>query len=439
MRITASDVALATGGTLIGADIEAFGLSFDSRELTAGQAFVAIVDARDGHQYLADAATRGAAFAIVNRTMAHSSLPCVEVDDTIVALAVVGRMCRERLGGSVQQRVVGITGSVGKTSTKDLVMAVLQSQFRAVHGPSKSLNNDIGVPVTIVNAPENCNALVLEMGMRGLGEITRLCDIASPDIGIITEVGDAHSERVGGIDGVVRAKSELLDALPSNGVAIVNADSEYAMRTTKNTVAKVLTFGTSTTADIRFMINSVASDGSSTAMFYYQGESCEGYVPLPGTHMVSNAAAAVAAGVTMGMPLSLSVAGLKNALSAPHRMVWVTGTNGIRILDDSYNANVTSMSAALRTLAETSAHKRIAVLGAMAEVADSGSSHAQIASLCRDLDIELISLETDLYRTTAMSVDEVVRYLKAQSADTIVLAKGSRVAAVERVVQAFSE
>jgi UDP-N-acetylmuramoyl-tripeptide--D-alanyl-D-alanine ligase len=439
MRITASEVALATDGTLIGVDAEAFGISFDSRNLSAGQAFVAIVDTRDGHEFLADAAQKGAAFAVVNKMMAHGSLPCVEVDDTVVALAAVGHMCRERINESVEKRVVGITGSVGKTSTKDLVMAVLSSQFTGVHGPNKSLNNDIGVPVTIVNAPDDCNALVLEMGMRGLGEIARLCSIARPEIGIITEVGDAHSERVGGIDGVVQAKSELLNSLPSSGVAIVNADSLNAMRTTKNTTAKVLTFGTHESADIRFEINSVASDGTSTATFYYQGDSCEGYVPLPGAHMVSNAAAAVAVGVTVGMPLSLCVMALKNVLPSPHRMAWVVDVSGIRILDDSYNANVTSMSAALRTLAEVPAQKRIAVLGAMAEVAGADSSHAQIASLCLELGIELISLETDLYRTAAMSVDEVVRYLKSQPADTVVLAKGSRVAAVERVVQAFSE
>ena len=438
MRITASAVALATGGTLIGADAEAFGLSFDSRDLRAGQAFVAIVDSRDGHEFLTDAVSKGAPFAVVQRGKAHHALPCVEVDNSVTALAAVGSMCREQMVPTVADRVVGVTGSVGKTSTKDLICAVLRSSFQAVHGPEKSLNNDLGVPVTIIDAPDQCDALVLEMGMRGLGEISRLCDIARPVIGVITEVGDAHSERVGGIDGVVQAKSELVRALPAHGVAIVNADSVYAMQTIRNCVARTLTFGASNSADVRFAIASAANDGTSTATFYFQGDSCEGYIPLPGAHMVSNAAAAVAVGVTLGIPLRTCVAALSNVEQAAHRMVWVDGVRGLRILDDSYNANVTSMTAALHTLARIPATKRIAVLGAMAEVVDPVSSHAQIARLCEELHIELLSLETDLYGTGSLSLGEVVFHLEEHGEGTIILAKGSRVAAVERIVQAVA-
>ena len=180
MLITASEVASVAHGTLVGLDCEASGIAFDSRSLLHGQAFVALGGDADGHDYLASASVAGASFAIVERGKSIDALTCVEVDDCDAALTALGRHCRDRLSGSVQGRVIGITGSVGKTSTKDLVLAVLRSKYANSHGPEKSLNNDIGVPVTIINAPDACDALVLEMGMRGLGEIARLCVVGHP-------------------------------------------------------------------------------------------------------------------------------------------------------------------------------------------------------------------------------------------------------------------
>ena len=437
MLITASEVAFVAHGTLVGLDCEASGIAFDSRALRLGQAFVALGGEADGHDYLQAASIAGAPFAIVQRGRSIDALTCIEVDDCEAALTALGRHCRERLSGSTNGRVIGITGSVGKTSTKDLVLAVLRSQYAKAHAPEKSLNNDIGVPVTIINAPDLCDALVLEMGMRGLGEISRLCDVGHPQIGVITEVGDAHSERVGGIEGVVRAKAELVQAIPASGVAIVNSDSVNAMKTVHGISARVMTFGSSATAAVRWEIVSSDERGCCAVRFTAGDESAVGVVPLPGIHMASNAASAVAVGITCGIGLTQCVEALSNTKSASQRMQWVTGRNGIRILDDSYNANPISVAAALRTVAENPAKKRYAVLGVMAEVLHSDMAHQEIAALCRQLGIELLSLETDLYGVEAMSLADIESTLSGLDVSDVVLVKGSRVAATERVVQAL--
>ena len=435
MLITASEVASVAHGTLVGLDCEASGIAFDSRTLRHGQAFVALGGEADGHDYLRDAVTAGAPFAIVQRGKSIDALTCVEVDDCDAALTAIGRHCRDRLATTLDGRVIGITGSVGKTSTKDLVLAVLRSKYANAHGPEKSLNNDIGVPVTIVNSPDSCEALVLEMGMRGLGEIARLCDVGQPQIGVITEVGEAHSERVGGIEGVVRAKAELLHSLPQSGIAIVNSDSVNAMKTVHNIAARVMTFGSSETAAVRWEIVSSDERGCCTVRFTAGDESAVGIVPLPGIHMAANAASAVAVGITCGIGIAQCVEALSNTQSASQRMQWVIGRNGIRILDDSYNANPVSVAAALRTVAETPAKQRYAVLGVMAEVLHSDLAHQEIAKLCGQLGIELLALETDLYGTGALSLADVARTLDSHDSNTVVLVKGSRVAAAERVVQ----
>ncbi len=437
MLITASEVASVAHGTLVGLDCEASGIAFDSRSLRRGEAFVALGGDADGHDYLSSAAAAGAPFAIVRRGKSIDALTCIEVDDCDAALTALGRHCRERLASSLGGRVVGITGSVGKTSTKDLVLAVLRSKFMNAHGPEKSLNNDIGVPVTIINSPEACDALVLEMGMRGFGEIARLCEVGHPQIGVITEVGDAHGERVGGVAGVIRAKAELLQALPESGIAIVNSDSVNAMKTVHNISAHVVTFGSSETASVRFEIVSVDERGCCTVRFTAENQSAVGVVPLPGTHMASNAAAAVSVGISCGIGIGRCVEALANVQSAPQRMQWMTGPRGLRILDDSYNANPVSVAAALRTIAETPAARRCAVLGVMAEVTDSAAAHQEIAALCRQLGIELLSLETDLYGTSAMTVTQIVATLSELDSNNVVVVKGSRMAATERVVHAL--
>ena len=432
MRIEASNVARITSGRLVGADCVAHGISFDSRVLTSGQAFVAIVADADGHNYIEQALRAGAAFAIVQRGRAVEFITCVEVDDTLSALATLATELVTELPAFASKRIIGITGSAGKTSTKDLMSAVLTAGFAHSHAPVGSFNNDIGVPITILNAPDNCDALVLEMGMRGFGEIERLCAIAKPSIGVLTNIGDAHGERVGGREGVARAKFELLDSLPEDGVAVLNGDDEETTKRRSNVYSSISTFGSSVGADVRWSVVDTDEEGRVTASFLFDGETASGLVPFPGEHMVANAAAAVAVGIACGMQLEACVAALGRASQQPGRMMWRTSTRGLRILDDSYNANTLSMIAALHAIAHSEG-LRIAVLGAMAEIPDAEASHELVADIARELGITVLACETDLYGVPSMTVDQIVAQVEQQQ-PAAVLVKGSRVAATERVV-----
>lgn len=437
MRITALDVANCAGGTLVGPDATAQGLSFDTRTLEQGQAFVAVVSERDGNDFVSAARDAGAAFAVVSRGRATDGIPCVEVDDTSAAMTAIGRLCRERLGTSAAGRIIGVTGSAGKTSTKDFILAVLRASFDHPHGAFKSFNNDMGVPVTMATAPDECDAIVLEMGMRGFGEIARLCEVGRPDIGVITIVGDAHGDRVGGIDGVARAKSELAASLPAGGVAVLNADDPRVASMAAVTPARVVTYGTGDDCTVRFAIVGVDGDGCCTVDFSADGATARAVLTVPGPHMASNACAAVAAGMACGVPLGDAVAALANVEMAGQRVQWRTSRSGIRILDDSYNANPSSMVAALHTLRASSAAHHVAVLGAMAEITEPEASHRYVWQHACDMDIDVVALETDLYGPVVSTLEEAVGAVVGLGPDTAVLVKGSRSSRTERVVDAL--
>ena len=433
MRITASDVSRAVSGTLVGQDAVAQGCAFDSRILEPHQAFVAILGERDGHNYLGDAYERGAQFALVHRGRSIEQLTCIEVDDTVVALAAMAQMCRGQLSDAASMRVVGITGSAGKTSTKNAIRAVLNAGFARVHASTQSLNNDIGVPITVINAPDNCDALIVEMGMRGFGEIERLCDIARPTIGVITNVGDAHSERVGGLDGVARAKGELIESLPENGTAILNVDDARVSAMSSRTWASVMTYGSALGADVRWTAIETLGDGRIRTRFDYDGESVEATPRLPGVHMAANAAAAIAVGITTGMSLEQCVSGVGREEVESGRVIWREGVTGARILDDTYNANSSSMIAALHVLAQSDARRRFAVLGQMFEVSEPQQTHRHIAEVAQDLGIQVVAFDTDLYGVDPTSLGELAGRLALQDNDAV-LVKGSRAARMERVV-----
>lgn len=441
MRIGAEVVARVTSGRLVSSghdsSVESDGIWFDTRTLRAGRAFVAIAgETDDGHDHLADAAAAGAPWALVDRGRAHPSLPCIEVDDTLVALADLARHCRSVIDATCGTRVVGITGSAGKTTTKDLVHAVLSRGFPGARASENSLNNDIGLPVTVANVEEQCPALVLEMGMRGFGEIDRLCRVARPSIAVVTIVGDAHSERVGGVDGVARAKGEIVAALDDAGTAVLNADDPRVAAMDRLNRGRTLTYGSVSGADVRWSVVSRDDLGRATVRFEYDGSESTATVPWPGDHMASNAAAAVAVGVACGMALDDCAAGVESAVTAPGRVQW-RDAGGFRVLDDSYNANTSSMLAALDTLAATGVERRVAVLGAMAEIDDPVAAHAAIATRAGELGITVVALETDLYgvpRHDLAGAVEQVRHMRPGA----VLVKGSRASRTERVIEALN-
>ena len=427
----AADVAKATNGTLAGQNAHLSGVSFDSRSVRPGQLFVPIVAERDGHDFIEAALTAGAgAYLTTGKTFGRTS---ITVPDTLEALLKLGAWGRNKLDTQLANRVVGITGSVGKTSTKDFVAAALGSMLR-VTANERSFNNDQGLPVTILNAPDDVEVLVLEMGMRGFGEIARLCTVARPNIGVVTKVASAHTERVGDIDSVARAKSELVTALDASGFAILNADDDRVVAMKSTTRARVITYGVEPTADVR--ITSCVLDERACAAVTVESPwgRASWKMNVPGEHMAHNAVGAIAVAGVMGLDLQRAADAISMSVLSEMRMQHRTALGGALIIDDSYNANPASMAAAMHALRATKASRRIAVLGVMAELSEPEQDHLQISRLAKQLGIEVIAVETDMYEAQSRTRDEVVAMLSTVENTAAILIKGSRVAQLEKLV-----
>jgi UDP-N-acetylmuramoyl-tripeptide--D-alanyl-D-alanine ligase len=416
----------------VGPDVEITGAAFDSRSLRSGDLFVPVVAARDGHQFIADAVTAGAAAYLTSRPAESLPVPGIEVADTGDALMALAGWARAR----VTVPVVGITGSVGKTSTKDLVRAALRSQLR-VAANERSFNNEQGLPVTILGASDDTEVLVLEMGMRGIGEIARLCAVARPDVGVVTAVAAAHTERVGGIEGVARAKGELIDALPDGGTAILNADDALVAAMAGRTSASVVTFGHSPHADVR--VEGLQLDGLARPTFDARTPWGEVTVTLAvsGAHMAVNAAAALAVAGVLGVDLGDAADAVGAAHLSPMRMQVVPTAAGGVVINDAYNANPTSMRAALEALIGVDAQRRIAVLGPMAELDDPDATHREVAAYARALGVELVAVGTDRYGADPLEPNDVAVVIGPVDAGTAVLVKASRAAGLESVATAL--
>ncbi len=387
MRLTSSEVAAATGGTVIGGETTIDGASFDSRTLTGGELFVPLVAERDGHDFIPAALNAGAGAYLT----AHDPVGgiAIQVDDTAVALMDLARWARQRLNIPV----VGVTGSVGKTSTKDLIVSALG--HRRVTANQRSFNNEQGLPVTVLSADADTEVLVVEMGMRGHGQIAQLCEIARPTIGVVTAVAAAHTELVGGIDQVARAKQELVESLPRSGVAILNADDERVIAMASATEAEVISFGQC--GEVR--IDDLTLDHLARPRFRVSTPwgSASVELAVSGVHMASNAAAAIAVAGVIDNSIDAAVDGLATGSLTGSRMeITVTDTGAI-IIDDAYNANPTSMTAALHAAAEVEGQRRIAVVGAMGELDDPVAAHREIADLAIEMGFELVPVGTDLY------------------------------------------
>ena len=428
----AADVANATGGALVGQNAHLSGVSFDSRTITPGQLFVPIVADRDGHEFIETALKSGAGAYLTQRDPVGRS--AIVVDDTLTALLKLGAWARVRLEPTAGSRVIGVTGSVGKTSTKDFIAAALSSEL-IVSASERSFNNDQGLPVTLLNAADNAQALVLEMGMRGFGEIARLCSIAQPAIGVVTAVAAAHTERVGGIEGVARAKAELVQALPQSGFAILNADNKRVREMRELTQAQVLTYGVHESADIRIVKCDLDEMARASVSATTPWGSVSWAMSVPGAHMALNAAAAIAVAGACGVDIHSAATALEQTLVSPMRMQVITTDDGMMIINDAYNANPASMRAALDTLAGMKASRHVVIAGQMAELADSAAEHSAIVEYARSKSIEFIACETENYAMSAHSIEDAVRRVRDGGTDVAVLVKGSRVAALERVVQ----
>jgi UDP-N-acetylmuramoyl-tripeptide--D-alanyl-D-alanine ligase len=424
MQLRASDIARATGGTLVGPDTTVSGASQDSRALRHGQLFVPIVAERDGHDFIAAALRSGAGAYLSAR--GHRGGTAVLVDDTARALERLGAAARDRLDA----HVVGITGSVGKTSTKDLTAAVLRTTY-ATHANDRSFNNEIGVPLTLLDAPEGSEAVVVEKGARGAGHIASLCRIARPLVGVVTRVGAAHLEMFGSVESVAAAKAELVECLPATGFAVLNADDELVLAMARRTVATVLTYGVR--GDVRAEQLVVREDLTSDFLLCTPAGSVAVHVAARGRHNVDNALAAASVGVALGVELGAVADALADAEISSWRMDLRRAPGGAAVLNDAYNANPVSMRAALDALASLPAARRTAVLGPMAELGSgSGAEHLEIAELADDLGIRVLAVGTDAYGTERVDdVAAAVRALGTLGPDDAVLVKGSRVAGLE--------
>ncbi|MCU1343962.1 MAG: murF 2 [Acidimicrobiia bacterium] len=433
MRFTTNALARAVNGRLIGSpwcgSVEVEGLTFDSRAVVSGQLFVAIVAERDGHEYIAEAVRAGAAAFLTQGPIPTDSVPAIVVDDTLAALGHIGSLARHRM----DDRVVGVTGSVGKTSVKDFVAAALSTRYSTAAN-LRSLNNELGLPATLANAPDGVEAVVVEMGMRGFGQIAELCAIARPTIGVVTNIGESHLEFVGDLAGVMRAKGELIEALPPDGLAVLNRDQPWCDQLAALTSARVLTFGHDE-ADVA--VTSLVFDALARPRFELRTPWGNATVALSasGAHMAVNAAAAAAVALSCDVPLADVVGALESASLSPWRMDVRTAPSGVVIINDSYNANPTSVAAALDALSALGTlGRRFAVLGPMAELgSDSVAAHRSVVRHATSLGITVIAVGTDDYGIDP--VDDPVAALGVLADGDAVLVKGSRVARLELLAE----
>jgi UDP-N-acetylmuramoyl-tripeptide--D-alanyl-D-alanine ligase len=393
--LTVADLAAVLGAETVGPGDPAArvtAVTADSRDIAAGALFVALPGARaDGHDFVAAAYTAGAAAALTRHPVPDAL--CLVVTDPLVALGRLARHLVDR-GAAGGLRVVGITGSQGKTSTKDLLSQVLEGAGPTV-APAGNLNNELGVPLTVSRIDEETRFLVAEMGARGIGHIAYLCDIAPPTVGVVLNVGHAHIGEFGGQPAIAQAKGELVESLPVDGTAVLNATDPLVWAMRERTAATVLAFSVDEPPPVPGVW---ASDlvGDLTGRYEFRlhvaglpgGVDGEAGVSLQvsGRHQVGNALAAAAAALSLGLDLPDVAAGLSRATARSRwRMELHQREDGVTVLNDAYNANPDSMAAAVGTLAELSgerSRRTWAVLGDMLELGDEAEqAHADLGAL----------------------------------------------------------
>lgn len=443
----------------------------DSRQAQQGSLFVALPGERmDGHDFVQSAFDRGAKAALVTERihemdiqacywqpgapLAQAERLCIVVPDTLIALQAIARAHR---AGFPACRVIGITGSVGKTTTKELVAAVLRQRYVTLKSPGNR-NNEIGLPLTVLEMDERCERAVLEMGMYDLGEIALLCRIARPLVGVVTNVQPIHLERLGSMDRIAQAKAELVQALPPEGLAILNGDDPRVRAMADQTEAcQTLFYGLQPTNDL--WADKVQGHGLSgiSARFHWQDQTMEASLPLHGVHGIWGALAAAAVGLADGLKWDRIIAGLQQP-DQPLRMRILPGMQDTTVLDDSYNAGPSSNEAALRFAAslrqEGSGKRVIAVLGDMLEMGQlEEAGHRQVGQMAAELAQRVLTvgprarwigeaaINSGMPAThvraamdNAAAIDLLKRWIEPGD---LILVKGSRGMAMEEIVAAL--
>jgi UDP-N-acetylmuramoyl-tripeptide--D-alanyl-D-alanine ligase len=450
---TVQEILRAAQGALVAGDlaVPVTGVSIDSRTLAVGDAFVAIRGHHlDGHAFLVDAAGRGAACLVVHTLSddVPGHVPLILVEDTTVALGRLAAWHRAKFSIPV----VAVTGSNGKTTTKEMIAALLATRWRT-HRPQASFNNQWGLPLTILRLAPEHQALVVEIGANQPGEIAALAAIAQPTVAVVTMVAPVHTEFFGSIDGVREEKAALVRAVPADGHVVLNADDPRVASMARDTAATVLTYGGSAAADVRAIGDVVEDPDGLRFVLQARGDQAPVRLAFPGRHNVANALAAAAVGVALGVRLDEIARGLGNARPVAGRCVW-RRAGDVLILDDTYNANPVSVRAALDTLgAPRGAGRLIVVLGDMLELgATTDEAHREIG---REIAGRGVTEFVGVGRYAALAVaeardaglenalhtasfdDTVAHLLKRLGAGDVVLVKGSRGMRMERVVDAL--
>jgi UDP-N-acetylmuramoyl-tripeptide--D-alanyl-D-alanine ligase len=456
LALTATEIAAATGGRLVRpSDRPIREAAVDSRLVEPGNLFVALPgDHTDGHRFLSAAVAAGAAALLIGEgsdaaaaasevaaAAAELNVALIAVPDTLLGLHAVAAAWRSRFS----PLVVGVTGSIAKTSTKEAVAAVLGRRFTVLKSEGNA-NNEVGLPLTVLRLGPEHEAAVLEMGMYVGGEIAQLAAIARPEIGVVTAVLGVHLSRIGSIDAVERAKAELVEALPDSGAAVLNADDPRVERMRRLTAARSITYGFTGSADVRAEdVVSAGPDGMTFRLITPAG-SIPISTPALGRHGVHNGLAAAAVGTVAGLSLAEIAAGLRGGWQAPHRDQ-IVRIPGLTILDDTYNASPASMLAALDLLS-TLPGRHVAVLGEMRELGEEHESgHVAVGSAASRIVDELVVVGAGAGGIAAGAValgDRVVSVKDGPAAVRVlqerlrigdaVLVKASRGAALESIV-----
>lgn len=382
IALSLTDIAEITGGTIHGLEessdvpVVSGAVVTDSREAEPGSLYVArIGESMDGHQFVAGARDQGAVGALTSRPV--DELPCVVVDDVQAAFVAISRAVLDR---ATDLTVIGITGSSGKTSTKDLMGTVLGATASTI-APVGSYNSEVGVPLTVTRVTDETRFLVVEMGARGIGHIAYLTRIAPPQIGVVLNVGTAHVGEFGSREAIARAKAELVEALPSGGVAVLNVDDPAVRAMAEHTDARVVFVGEAAGATVRAEDVTVGGDGCATFRAVTPAGECTITLRLVGRHHVGNALAVLAVALECGIPLDRAAASIGQAgIVSRWRMEVTERADGVTVVNDAYNANPDSMRAALAALEAMGERRRTwAVLGSMLELgAESDRDHAEV-------------------------------------------------------------
>jgi UDP-N-acetylmuramoyl-tripeptide--D-alanyl-D-alanine ligase len=453
--LSLAEVATLTGGRLDGVPDPTVVVSgrvvVDSREVGPGGLFVAVRGERaDGHDFAADAAAAGAVAVIAERPV---GVPAVVVPDSVTALGLLAGSVVDRLSNVA---VVAVTGSSGKTGTKDLLSQVLAGRGPLV-APPGSFNTEIGVPLTVLAVDSTTRTLVLEMGARGLGHITRLCRIAPPNVGVILNVGTAHLGEFGDRETIARAKAELVQALPPDGTAVLNGDDPMVRRMAAETEATVLMVGASVHADLRAEDIVLDEAGHPSFTLVAPDGAAAVVLNLVGEHHVANALAAAGAAHALGLGVDIVAAELSKAQALSRwRMEVTERSDGVTVVNDAYNANPESMRAALKALVAMAGRRRTwAVLGEMRELGDtSAADHDALGRLAVRLDVSRLVAVGPTARAIHLGAahegswgDEAAWVPDIEAAldllheqlhpGDVVLVKASRAAGLERLAEAL--